>query len=292
MSFANSGGIGQQTSLFIRGANSSHTLVLIDGARIGSVGNGLPAFEQLPVEQIERIEIVRVPRSSLYGADAIGGVVQVFARHGSRDGGLLPSFSVTTGSDNLLRGHAGLAGDHAWYNLSVGAQHTRGINACRIGAAEAFAGCFTDEPDRDADSNRNLSANGGYRRDNGEQLTGSCDKHWKIRTYSGHPPKTKSTAVRRKVHTGPACFAGATAVATCAAAHGPARLCIEPPATPRCCGPLPRPSRLKWLPRHLGDGQKLVQTFPEPGARRAGARQRASACGWTSGTYKGSRQLA
>ncbi|HEY8683496.1 MAG TPA: TonB-dependent receptor plug domain-containing protein, partial [Rhodanobacter sp.] len=67
VSLANSGGIGQQTSLFMRGTNSSHTLVLIDGVRIGSVGNGLAAFEQLPVEQIERIEIVRGPRSSLYG---------------------------------------------------------------------------------------------------------------------------------------------------------------------------------------------------------------------------------
>ncbi|MHB1059119.1 MAG: TonB-dependent vitamin B12 receptor [Rhodanobacter sp.] len=175
VSFANSGGIGQQTSLFMRGTNSSHTLVLIDGVRIGSVGNGLAAFEQLPVEQIDRIEVVRGPRSSLYGADAIGGVIQVFTRHGSRDGGLLPSFSATTGSNNLLRGQAGLSGgsDHAWYNLGVGAQHTRGINSCRIGAGEVFAGCFTDEPDRDAYSNKNLSANGGYRWDNGAELTGS-----------------------------------------------------------------------------------------------------------------------
>jgi vitamin B12 transporter len=173
VSFANSGGIGQQTSLFLRGTNSSHTLVLIDGVRIGSVGNGLAAFEQLPVEQIDRIEIVRGPRSSLYGADAIGGVIQIFTRHGSRDGGLLPSFSLTTGSNNLLRGQAGLSGgsDHGWYNLSVGKQYTRGINACKIGAAEAFAGCFTDEPDRDAYRNQNLVLNGGYRWDNGAQIT-------------------------------------------------------------------------------------------------------------------------
>ncbi|WP_158880966.1 TonB-dependent vitamin B12 receptor [Rhodanobacter sp. L36] len=175
VSFANSGGIGQQTSLFMRGTNSSHTLVLVDGVRIGSVGNGLAAFEQIPVEQIERIEIVRGPRSSLYGADAIGGVIQIFTRHGSRDGGLTPSFSVTTGSENLLRGQAGLSGgdDHAWYNVSIGAQHTRGINACKIGAGEVFAGCFTDEPDNDAFRNENLAASGGYRWDDGAQLTGN-----------------------------------------------------------------------------------------------------------------------
>ncbi|MEO8810416.1 MAG: TonB-dependent receptor, partial [Rhodanobacter sp.] len=173
VSIAQAGGLGQPTSLFLRGTNSSHTLVLIDGVRIGSVGNGLAAFEQLPVNQIERIEIVRGPRSSLYGADAIGGVIQIFTRHGSRDGGLLPSFSLTAGSNRLLRGQAGLSGggDHGWYNLSVGEAYTRGINACKVGAAEAFAGCFTDEPDRDGYRNRNLVLNGGYRWDNGAQIT-------------------------------------------------------------------------------------------------------------------------
>jgi vitamin B12 transporter len=175
VSFANTGGYGQQTSLFMRGSNSTHTLLLVDGVRVGSVSAGLAAFEQIPVEQIDRIEVVRGPRSSLYGADAIGGVIQIFTRRGSRDGGLQPSFSVTTGSDNMLRGQLGLSGGdrHAWYNLSVGAQHTRGINSCRIGAGEVFAGCFTDEPDRDAYRNENLSASGGYRWDNGAELTGT-----------------------------------------------------------------------------------------------------------------------
>jgi vitamin B12 transporter len=173
VSMASAGGPGQPTSLFLRGTNSSHTLVLIDGVRIGSVGNGLAAFEQIPVEQIERIEIVRGPRSSLYGADAIGGVIQIFTRHGSRDGGLAPSFSLTGGSRDLLRGQAGLSGGtgHGWYNASVGEQYAGGINACRVGAAEALAGCFADEPDRDPWRNRNLVLNGGYRWDNGAQIT-------------------------------------------------------------------------------------------------------------------------
>jgi vitamin B12 transporter len=175
MSFANTGGYGQQTSLFMRGTNSTHALLLVDGVRVASVSAGLAAYEQSPVEQIERIEIVRGPRSSLYGADAIGGVIQIFTRRGTRDGGLQPSFSVTTGSNSLLRGQAGLSGgsEHAWYNLGVGAQYTRGINACRLGAGVVFAGCFTDEPDRDAYRNKNLSTSGGYRWDNGAELTGT-----------------------------------------------------------------------------------------------------------------------
>jgi vitamin B12 transporter len=173
VSFANAGGYGQQTSLFMRGTNSAHTLVLIDGVRIGSVANGLAAFEQLPVEQIERIEIVRGPRSSLYGADAIGGVIQIFTRHGSRDGGLQPIFSLTTGSNQLLRGQAGLSGGdaHGWYNLCVGQQYMRGINSCKLGAGEVFAGCFTDEPDRDGYRNKNLTFTAGYRWDHGAQIT-------------------------------------------------------------------------------------------------------------------------
>ena len=174
VTFANAGGYGQQTSLFLRGTNAAHTLVLVDGVRIGSVANGLAAFEQLPVEQIERIEVVRGPRSSLYGADAMGGVIQIFTRHGSRDGGMTPSLSVTGGSERLLRGELGVSGGttHGWYNVSVGSQYTRGINSCRSGARAAFAGCFTDEPDLDGSRNQNISANGGYRWDNGAQLTG------------------------------------------------------------------------------------------------------------------------
>lgn len=166
------GGLGQQTSLFLRGTNSTHTLVLIDGVRIGSITAGLAAFEQIPVEQIERIEVVRGPRSSLYGADAIGGVIQIFTRHGRRGGGIAPSLSMTAGSHGLLGSQAGLSGGdaHAWYNLSAGGKYTRGFPACRMGAAEAAAGCFVDDPRNDAYRNWNGAANGGYRWDNGTEL--------------------------------------------------------------------------------------------------------------------------
>ncbi|MGN6654767.1 MAG: TonB-dependent receptor domain-containing protein [Rhodanobacter sp.] len=175
VSFANAGGYGQQTSLFLRGANSTHTLLLVDGVRVASVSAGLAAFEQIPVEQIERIEIVRGPRSSLYGADAIGGVIQIFTRRGTPGGGTEPSLALTAGTDKLLRGQLGLSGggEHGWYNLGAGSQDTGGINTCRVGAAAAFAGCFTDEPDRDPSRNKNLSASGGYRWDNGAELTGT-----------------------------------------------------------------------------------------------------------------------
>ncbi len=77
---ARTGGPGSQTSLFLRGSNSNHVLVLIDGTRMSSVNTGAFAWENLPVSQIQRIELVRGPAASFYGSDAIGGVIQIFTR--------------------------------------------------------------------------------------------------------------------------------------------------------------------------------------------------------------------
>ena len=76
------GGPASTSGVFLRGANSDQTLVLIDGLRVGSSTSGTTALEAIPLDQIDRIEILRGPASSLYGADAIGGVIQVFTRHG------------------------------------------------------------------------------------------------------------------------------------------------------------------------------------------------------------------
>ena len=74
------GGPGQQTAVFLRGTNSNHVLVLIDGVRAASGNTGAFAFEMLPLDAVERIEIVRGPRASYWGSDAIGGVIQIFTR--------------------------------------------------------------------------------------------------------------------------------------------------------------------------------------------------------------------
>ena len=83
---ARNGGPGQSTSLFIRGADSNHTLVMVDGVRINPGTIGIPALQNLTPELIDRIEVVKGPRSSLYGTDAIGGVINVITRRGSREG--------------------------------------------------------------------------------------------------------------------------------------------------------------------------------------------------------------
>jgi len=86
LEIARNGGPGQTTSLFTRGTESNHTVVLIDGVRVNPGTIGGAALQNIAPESLERIEIVKGPRSTLYGTDAIGGVVQLFTRGGSKDG--------------------------------------------------------------------------------------------------------------------------------------------------------------------------------------------------------------
>ncbi len=83
---ARNGGPGQSTTLFTRGTESNHTVVLVDGVRINPGTIGGAAIQNIAPESIERIEVVKGPRSALYGSDAIGGVIQVFTRGAARDG--------------------------------------------------------------------------------------------------------------------------------------------------------------------------------------------------------------
>lgn len=111
VSLANNGGPGKATSLFLRGTEADQVVVLIDGVRIGSATAGGAALQDLPIEQIERIEIVRGPFSSLYGSEALGGVIQIFTRR--PQGSFVPTLSVAAGSDNARRYGAGVAGRSA-----------------------------------------------------------------------------------------------------------------------------------------------------------------------------------
>jgi vitamin B12 transporter len=118
---ARSGGPGQPASLFLRGSDSNHAAVLVDGVRInpGTIG-GADVQNILP-ESIERIEIVEGPRSALYGSDAIGGVINVITRAGAARGASLlladgrydtRSAAFDGGTD--LGPAASIGGDIAW----------------------------------------------------------------------------------------------------------------------------------------------------------------------------------
>jgi vitamin B12 transporter len=163
VSLANNGGAGQVSAVFLRGAESRHVLVLVDGVRMGSATAGTFAFQDLPIEQIERIEIVRGPFSSLYGSDAIGGVIQIFTRRAQGE----PSFNAYAGAGSygLRRGGAGVnaRGEQGWYSLQYAHEDTDGFDACRGRPFPNGAGCFTDEPDDDGYRNRSLQLAGGWK---------------------------------------------------------------------------------------------------------------------------------
>lgn len=80
------GGPGQQTSLFLRGTESNHVLVLVDGLRINPGTIGSAAIQNIAPELVERVEIVKGPRSTLYGSEALGGVINVITRRGAASG--------------------------------------------------------------------------------------------------------------------------------------------------------------------------------------------------------------
>jgi outer membrane cobalamin receptor len=114
-----SGGPGTLTSLFTRGGESDFTLVLVDGIRANAFGGGID-LSQVPLADVDRIEVVRGPQSALYGADAIGGVVQILTRSGgtpSVDG------TVEGGSRAMRRAAGSTAGEHRGFRWQAGGDY-------------------------------------------------------------------------------------------------------------------------------------------------------------------------
>lgn len=163
ISISNSGGAGKATSVFIRGTNFNHVLVLVDGIKVGSATLGSVAFEDLPLDQVERIEVVRGPRSSLYGSEAIGGVIQVFTRKGGNAGkGFQPEISLSAGSNNTQKANINLSGgdNTTWFNLNAGAEQTDGINVTASNL----------EPDLDGYERDSMAVRAGHRFANGASV--------------------------------------------------------------------------------------------------------------------------
>lgn len=157
-----SGGYGKVTDFFLRGTNSDHVLVLVDGVRIGSATLGTVSWQYLPVEQIDRIEIVRGPRSSLYGADAIGGVVQIFTRRG-KDGisaGAAAGYGTYDSREYTANVSGANGGSH--YSLVASRFQTDGINTQPVSVA--------NEPDTDGYRNDSFSTRVGHRFAGGAEI--------------------------------------------------------------------------------------------------------------------------
>ncbi len=154
------GGRGDVSTLSLRGGNSGHVAVLIDGMRISSATQGTTAIQAIPLEQIERIEVVRGPVSSLYGSDALSGVIQLFTFQGT--GKPAPTVYVGTGSYGTTiasAGYGGQTGDTR-FTLKAGVEQSDGfssIKAAKGGLYDMY------NPDNDAYANRNASASVSHR---------------------------------------------------------------------------------------------------------------------------------
>lgn len=171
VAYDNVGGIGKAASFFIRGTESDHTVVLVDGIPFGSPTLGIAAYEHLPLDRIERIEIVRGPRSAVYGPNAIGGVINFITR-GSRDEEARAVFQAGYGSHATRRVSASVdaAGARGWFSAGVAEHTTNGFNACVGHPFPPGGGCFTSEPDRDGYDSTSGSLHAGFRIANGTDL--------------------------------------------------------------------------------------------------------------------------
>jgi vitamin B12 transporter len=168
-----SGGLGQQSSVFIRGADSDHTLLLIDGVRVGSATLGIAPFEIVPLEQIDHIEVVRGPRSTLYGSDAVGGVIQIFTRQAGEPGATLGGSAMTGSYDtHEFTGYAAARSREAWGSISGDVLTTGGIPAC---LPSAIAGCFDPAAPQVPDGHQNRSGSLSAGAQLTERLTASAD---------------------------------------------------------------------------------------------------------------------
>jgi len=131
ISVVNQGGAGQQSSVSMRGTNSGHTLVLVDGVRIGSATLGATSFSSISVALIERIEVVKGPRAALWGSDAIGGVIQIFTKQHESGEGVV---SVGLGSNGLWKTDAsiGLGDEKNSLTMTLSAEQSDGFTATKV----------------------------------------------------------------------------------------------------------------------------------------------------------------
>lgn len=129
-------GIGGTTSLFIRGASAAQTLVFVDGVQMNSPTSGVFNFANLTTDNIERVEILRGPQSTLYGSEAIGGVVNIITKKGTGDNKVI--LGTEYGMHDTYRETVNVSGGKERFDYSVGGSYlkTHGISAASSGNEE------------------------------------------------------------------------------------------------------------------------------------------------------------
>ena len=160
------GGPGTSSSVFIRGANGNQNIVLVDGVRIGSSTSGTANWSALPLSSIDHVEIVYGPLSTMYGADAVGGVIQIFTKKG--DGATRFSAFAGYGRDNTRQVEASVAGSTGGnnsfsYALTAGKEKSDGYSATKPGN-------FSYNGDKDGYDKESVSGQFGYQMAKGHDV--------------------------------------------------------------------------------------------------------------------------
>jgi len=150
------GSAAHQTSVFVRGTNSNQVLILVDGVRVGSATLGEKNLADIPLQLIDRIEVVRGPRAALWGSDAIGGVIQIFTRQ------LAPNeaqLGATVGTHLFGETYAaiGLGNAKHHYTISASAETSQGFNIIQPAANNPYA---VNQADKDGYNRQAIAING------------------------------------------------------------------------------------------------------------------------------------
>lgn len=186
ITMARNGGPGGTTSIYVRGAESRFTAVLVDGIRVDSQSTGGATWNAIPLSQIERIEIVRGPAAAVYGSDALGGVIQIFTRRGTT--GFAPSLSVGVGSHGTRQIDAALSGRQGAidYALSLSRDSSQGFNVQP-----------TSNPDRDGHEHEAFNASLGWQLNRDHRLEATALLNRQDSQYDAFTPGRDDHALQR-----------------------------------------------------------------------------------------------
>jgi len=198
INFTSNGGTGATSGISIRGSNTNHVLFLVDGVPIRSATAGAAAIEFLPISQVEHIEVVRGPRSALYGSDAIGGVIQIFTVKDSKE--QLTS-SLGYGSDNTGEFTAAYSSGNENSRLSAGLSilETDGYD---FYGRDSYGTINSADKDNDAYENYSLSLNGSHKINPDLEISGIYLRSQGESEYDGYSDKDTHTRFTEQVLSG------------------------------------------------------------------------------------------
>lgn len=196
--FFDQGGLQTPTSIFVRGAEADQTLVLIDGVRINSATLGSVNWNTLDPAMIERVEVLRGAASSLYGSDAIGGVINILTRRAEADQPMRAWGNFGFGTHGLFKSNAGVSGaKDGWnYAFSTGVASSEGYSA-----TNRQAGPFTYNGDRDGYSQHSFSGSLGYRWKPGHHIDLTAYNGYVDAEYDNGPSGQARAITRQQTYT-------------------------------------------------------------------------------------------